>query len=140
MQCFHSRYTFNLSFSQHFSRELNVFILFCRTDTVMLYINFLFFLIQIPYSRRVSIHLFLQNCTLSFTATNSSNEGAYVVVLYMKDFANQNITLSEGPGFQIHRSTSDMLSRIPLQFVVKGAHAAKILSSYRNRPLGSRGS
>ncbi|XP_061566467.1 mucin-5AC-like isoform X1 [Cololabis saira] len=59
------------------------------------------------------------NCTLSFSATNSSDEGAYAVLLVLEDFPSQNITLTQTNGSQVARTTSDAISKIPFQFVLR---------------------
>ncbi|XP_023201482.1 uncharacterized protein LOC111610788 [Xiphophorus maculatus] len=57
------------------------------------------------------------SCSLSFSPTNSSNEGPYVVQMMVEDFPRQNITLTEdGGGWEV-TTTSDAMNRIPIQFV-----------------------
>ncbi|XP_028999162.3 uncharacterized protein LOC114851421 isoform X2 [Betta splendens] len=58
------------------------------------------------------------SCTLSFSPTSSSNEGAYVVQMVMEDFPKQNITLTQTNGSQEVKSNNDAVSKIPVQFVV----------------------
>ena len=55
-----------------------------------------------------------------FNRTSSSNEGSYVVQMVMEDFPRQNITLTHTNGSQVTRTTSDAISKIPIQFAVKG--------------------
>ncbi|XP_069028270.1 integrin beta-like protein C isoform X2 [Embiotoca jacksoni] len=59
------------------------------------------------------------SCTLSFRPTNSSNEGPYAVQLVMEDFPRQTISLTQTNGLQEVKTTSDAISKIPLQFVVR---------------------
>ncbi|CAG5929414.1 unnamed protein product, partial [Menidia menidia] len=59
------------------------------------------------------------SCKLSFSPTNSSSEGPYAVQLMMEDFPRQSITLTQTNGEQVVKSTSDAISKIPIQFVVK---------------------
>lgn len=58
------------------------------------------------------------SCTLSFNQTNSTNEGPYAVQLVMEDFPWQQITLTGVSGFQETRTTTQAISKIPLQFVL----------------------
>ncbi|XP_072232276.1 uncharacterized protein [Leuresthes tenuis] len=58
-------------------------------------------------------------CLLLFNSTSSSNEGSYVVQMVMEDFPRQNITLTHTNGSQVTRTTSDAISKIPIQFAVK---------------------
>lgn len=62
----------------------------------------------------------MQSCTLSFDQTNSTNVGPYAVQLVMEDFPLQQITLSSVSGFQETKTTSQAISKIPLQFVLYG--------------------
>ncbi|XP_035984927.1 uncharacterized protein LOC110367659 [Fundulus heteroclitus] len=56
-------------------------------------------------------------CTLSFpTVTLSSDEGWYVVQMVMEDFPRQAITLTQTDGLQVGKTTSDAISKIPIQF------------------------
>ncbi|KAI3375627.1 hypothetical protein L3Q82_003942 [Scortum barcoo] len=59
------------------------------------------------------------SCTLSFSPTASSNEGSYVVQLVMEDFPSQTITLTQTNGSTEVKTTSDAISKIPVQFAVK---------------------
>ncbi|XP_024654865.2 uncharacterized protein LOC106675401 [Maylandia zebra] len=59
------------------------------------------------------------SCTLSFSPTNSSNEGSYVVQLVMEDFPRQTITLTQTNGTQTTITTNDAISKIPIQFALK---------------------
>ncbi|XP_028263172.1 uncharacterized protein LOC114436848 [Parambassis ranga] len=59
------------------------------------------------------------SCTLSFSPTNSSNEGPYAVQLVMEDFPRQNITLTRTNGSQEVKTTNNAISKIPVQFVLK---------------------
>ncbi|XP_051256025.1 uncharacterized protein LOC127363525 isoform X7 [Dicentrarchus labrax] len=59
------------------------------------------------------------SCTLSFSPTSSSNEGAYVVQLVMEDFPRQDIILTQTNGSQVARSTNDSISKIPVQFALR---------------------
>ncbi|XP_051256017.1 probable maltase-glucoamylase 2 isoform X1 [Dicentrarchus labrax] len=59
------------------------------------------------------------SCTLSFSPTSSSNEGAYVVQLVMEDFPRQNINLTQTDGSQVARTTNDSISKIPVQFALR---------------------
>ncbi|XP_047242582.1 uncharacterized protein LOC124881114 [Girardinichthys multiradiatus] len=59
------------------------------------------------------------SCSLSFSPTNSSTELPYAVQLVMEDFPTQSITLTQTNGLQEVKTTSDAISKIPLQFVLK---------------------
>ncbi|XP_036002605.1 uncharacterized protein LOC105924405 isoform X2 [Fundulus heteroclitus] len=59
------------------------------------------------------------SCSLSFIPTNSSAELPYAVQLVMEDFPTRNITLTKTDGSQEVKTTSDAISKIPLQFVLK---------------------
>ncbi|KAM4564706.1 uncharacterized protein V3H82_013782 isoform 2-T2 [Fundulus diaphanus] len=59
------------------------------------------------------------SCSLLFNPTNSSAELPYAVQLVMEDFPTQNITLTKTDGSQEVKTTSDAISKIPLQFVLK---------------------
>ncbi|XP_042258157.1 mucin-17-like [Thunnus maccoyii] len=59
------------------------------------------------------------SCTLSFSPTNSSNEGAYAVQLMMEDFPRQTINLTLIDGSQEVKTTNDAISKIPVQFVLR---------------------
>lgn len=63
---------------------------------------------------------FLESCTLSFRPTDSSNEGPYAVQLVMEDFPRQNITLTQTNGTQTNLTTNNAISKIPVQFVIRG--------------------
>ncbi|XP_030610076.1 uncharacterized protein LOC115797619 [Archocentrus centrarchus] len=56
------------------------------------------------------------SCTLSFSPTNSSNEGPYAVQILMEDFPRQTITLNKTT--QTIKTTNDAISKAPLQFVL----------------------
>ncbi|XP_045919937.1 uncharacterized protein LOC123979873 [Micropterus dolomieu] len=58
------------------------------------------------------------SCTLSFSPTNSSNEGLYAVQLVMEDFPTQNITLTQTDRMQTNITSSNAISKIPVQFVL----------------------
>ncbi|XP_044198431.1 uncharacterized protein LOC122974463 [Thunnus albacares] len=60
------------------------------------------------------------SCTLSFSPTSSSNEGAYVVQLVMEDFPRETIKLIQTNGSQEVKTTSNAISKIPVQFALKG--------------------
>ncbi|XP_023201481.1 uncharacterized protein LOC111610787 [Xiphophorus maculatus] len=64
------------------------------------------------------------SCSLSFSPTNSSNEGPYVVQMVMEDFPRQTITLTVNSGGQQVATTSDSISSIPIQFVFRVDPAA----------------
>ncbi|XP_038588452.1 uncharacterized protein LOC119913169 [Micropterus salmoides] len=57
------------------------------------------------------------SCTLSFSPTDSINEGPWAVQLVMEDFPTQNITLTQTDGVQTTITTNNAISKIPLQFV-----------------------
>ncbi|XP_054916806.1 uncharacterized protein LOC129379891 [Poeciliopsis prolifica] len=57
-------------------------------------------------------------CTLSFNRTNSTDEGSYAVQLVLEDFPQQTITLTRVNGVQETKTTSQAISKIPLQFVL----------------------
>ncbi|XP_078109729.1 uncharacterized protein LOC144520016 isoform X2 [Sander vitreus] len=59
------------------------------------------------------------SCTLSFSPTLSSNEGAYVVQLVMEDFPRQTITLTQTNGAQTIITTNNSISKIPVQFALR---------------------
>ncbi|XP_035531093.1 uncharacterized protein PB18E9.04c-like [Morone saxatilis] len=59
------------------------------------------------------------SCTLSFSPTSTSNEGAYVVQLVMEDFPRQDIILTQTNGSQVARTTNDSISKIPVQFALR---------------------
>ncbi|XP_054916798.1 uncharacterized protein LOC129379884 isoform X2 [Poeciliopsis prolifica] len=59
------------------------------------------------------------SCTLSFSPTNSSNEGPYAVQLVMEDFPRQNINLLQPDGSLVQKTTNEAISKIPVQFVLK---------------------
>ncbi|XP_032440137.1 uncharacterized protein LOC116733403 [Xiphophorus hellerii] len=64
------------------------------------------------------------SCSLSFSPTNSSNEGPYVVRMRVEDFPRQTITLTDSSGVQEVKTTSDSISSIPIQFVFRVDPAA----------------
>ncbi|XP_014844945.1 PREDICTED: mucin-5AC-like [Poecilia mexicana] len=59
------------------------------------------------------------SCSLSFSPTNSSNEGPYAVQLVMEDFPRQNINLLQPDGSLVQKTTNEAISKIPVQFVWK---------------------
>ncbi|XP_027895182.1 uncharacterized protein LOC114158067 [Xiphophorus couchianus] len=59
------------------------------------------------------------SCTLSFNSTNSTSEGPYAVQLVLEDFPQQTITLTSIYGAQQTKTTSQAISKIPLQFVLR---------------------
>ncbi|XP_026153776.1 uncharacterized protein LOC113124853 [Mastacembelus armatus] len=59
------------------------------------------------------------SCTLSFSPTISSQEGPYAVQLVMEDFPRQTINLTQTNGLQTLKTTSDAISKIPIQFVLR---------------------
>ncbi|XP_017292313.1 mucin-5AC [Kryptolebias marmoratus] len=61
----------------------------------------------------------LSSCTLSFASTNVGTEGSYVVQMIMEDFPRQTITLTDSAGVQTIKTTSDFISKTPVQFVLK---------------------
>ncbi|XP_036002607.1 probable maltase-glucoamylase 2 [Fundulus heteroclitus] len=63
-------------------------------------------------------------CTLSFSPTNSSAEGPYAVQLMIEDFPRQTINVTNGNNSQEVITTSDSLSKIPVQFVFRVDPAA----------------
>ncbi|XP_005953462.2 uncharacterized protein LOC102294588 [Haplochromis burtoni] len=67
------------------------------------------------------------SCTLSFSPTSSSNEGSYVVQLVMEDFPRQTITLTQTNGTQTTITTNDAISKIPIQFALKGTNIRFII-------------
>jgi len=77
------------------------------------------------------------NCTLSFAATDSSNEGIYVVQLYMYDYPHKPMTLTDNNGVQYNISASFGFSSLPIQFVLKvdGAVASCTEGQYLPRFL-----
>ncbi|KAM4564966.1 uncharacterized protein V3H82_014059 [Fundulus diaphanus] len=64
------------------------------------------------------------NCTLSFNATSSSDEGSYAVQMVMEDFPRQEISLTQTSGSKIGKATSDRISMIPIQFAFQVDPAA----------------
>ncbi|PWA13895.1 hypothetical protein CCH79_00018537 [Gambusia affinis] len=58
------------------------------------------------------------SCTLSFNRTNSTSEGPYAVQLVLEDFPQQTITLTHVDGVKETKTTSQAISKIPLQFVL----------------------
>ncbi|KAG8006035.1 hypothetical protein GBF38_005155 [Nibea albiflora] len=61
----------------------------------------------------------VRTCTLSFSPTNSSNEGPYAVQLVMEDFPRQQITLFQTNGSQVVKTVNDAIGKIPIQFVLR---------------------
>lgn len=61
-----------------------------------------------------------QSCSLSFSLTNSSAEGSYVVQMIMEDFPRQTIVLTDASGVATTKTTSDFISKTPVQFLLKG--------------------
>ncbi|XP_038154949.1 flocculation protein FLO11-like [Cyprinodon tularosa] len=73
-----------------------------------------------------SVLILSSTCSLNFTANNSpssSSDVPYAVQLVMEDFPTQNINLTQNDGSQEMKTTSDAISKIPLQFVLKVAPA-----------------
>ncbi|XP_023201454.1 mucin-5AC-like [Xiphophorus maculatus] len=64
------------------------------------------------------------SCSLSFSPTNSSNEGPYAVQMMVEDFPRQNVTLTNSVGVQEVKTTSDAINKIPIQFVFRVDPAA----------------
>ncbi|XP_016535190.1 uncharacterized protein LOC103149173 [Poecilia formosa] len=64
------------------------------------------------------------SCTLLFSSSASSSQGSYVVQMVMEDFPLQTITLTQTGGSQVQKTTSDAISTIPIQFVLKVDAAA----------------
>ncbi|XP_038154957.1 uncharacterized protein LOC119792408 [Cyprinodon tularosa] len=60
------------------------------------------------------------NCTFSFNATSNKTEGLYAVQMVMEDFPRQQITLTQADRSQVVKTTSDAISRIPIQFGIQG--------------------
>ncbi|XP_014830886.1 PREDICTED: mucin-5AC-like [Poecilia mexicana] len=60
------------------------------------------------------------SCSLSFSPTNSSDEGPYAVQMMVEDFPRQTINLTDG----YTGATSDAIGSIPVQFVFKVDPAA----------------
>ncbi|XP_040887723.1 uncharacterized protein LOC121177460 [Toxotes jaculatrix] len=58
-------------------------------------------------------------CTLSFSPTNTSDEGPYAVQLVMEDFPRQTISLTQTGGVQTIVTMNDAISKIPVQFVLR---------------------
>ncbi|XP_056225192.1 mucin-2-like [Seriola aureovittata] len=59
------------------------------------------------------------SCSLSFSPTSSSDEGAYAVQLVMEDFPRQTITLNQISSSREVKTPNDTISKIPVQFVVR---------------------
>ncbi|XP_026018919.1 uncharacterized protein LOC113019414 isoform X2 [Astatotilapia calliptera] len=59
------------------------------------------------------------SCTLSFSPTNSTTEGLYVVQLMMEDFPIKNITLTQTNGTETKITTNDAISKVPVQFILR---------------------
>ncbi|XP_007568233.2 uncharacterized protein LOC103149151 [Poecilia formosa] len=61
------------------------------------------------------------SCSLTFSSSvsNTSSELRYAVQLVVEDFPRQTITLTETGGSQEVKTTSDAISKIPLQFALK---------------------
>ncbi|XP_016535210.1 uncharacterized protein LOC103149144 isoform X5 [Poecilia formosa] len=64
------------------------------------------------------------SCSLSFSPTNSSDEGPYAVQMVVEDFPTQNITLTDIFDSQVVKTPSDAMSSIPVQFVFRVDPAA----------------
>ena len=62
----------------------------------------------------------LQSCTLTFSPTNSSNQGSYAVQLVMEDFPRNTVTLTQTGGSQTNVATNNAISKLPVQFALKG--------------------
>ncbi|XP_038588451.1 uncharacterized protein LOC119913168 isoform X2 [Micropterus salmoides] len=59
------------------------------------------------------------SCILSFSPTDSINEGPWAVQLVMEDFPTQNITLTRTDGVQTTITTNNAISQLPVQFVLR---------------------
>ncbi|XP_015237652.1 PREDICTED: uncharacterized protein LOC107089406 [Cyprinodon variegatus] len=59
------------------------------------------------------------NCTFSFNATSNKTEGLYAVQMVMEDLPRKQITLTQANGPQVVKTTSDAISRIPIQFGIQ---------------------
>ncbi|XP_032440127.1 uncharacterized protein LOC116733400 [Xiphophorus hellerii] len=65
------------------------------------------------------------SCSLSFSPTNSSDEGPYAVQMRVEDFPRQTITLTDGnTGVQEVKTSSIAIGSIPFQFVFRVDPAA----------------
>ncbi|XP_014844960.1 PREDICTED: uncharacterized protein PB18E9.04c-like isoform X2 [Poecilia mexicana] len=64
------------------------------------------------------------SCSLSFSPTNSSDEGPYAVQMVLEDFTGQTIILTNGNNSQEVKPQNDAISKIPVQFVFKVDPAA----------------
>ncbi|XP_027895022.1 uncharacterized protein LOC114157948 isoform X10 [Xiphophorus couchianus] len=64
------------------------------------------------------------SCSLSFSPTNSSDEGSYAVQLVMEDFPSQTINMTRYDGVTFSWSPSSFMSQISVQFVFKVDPAA----------------
>ena len=61
-------------------------------------------------------------CTLSYLNTSNSTGNTYAVQLMMEDFPTASITLSYKDGSQSIRNSSSPLSKLPVQFAVRGRY------------------
>ncbi|XP_013872872.1 uncharacterized protein LOC106523842 [Austrofundulus limnaeus] len=59
------------------------------------------------------------SCSLSFSPTITSAEGSYVVQMIMEDFPRQTIILTDAFGVPTTKTTSDFISKTPIQFLLK---------------------
>lgn len=66
------------------------------------------------------VSIFFQSCRLQFNPTIDASERAYAVQLVMEDFPRQTINLTETNGKLVTKTPKDALSKIPIQFALKG--------------------
>ncbi|MEQ2249285.1 hypothetical protein ILYODFUR_027735, partial [Ilyodon furcidens] len=64
------------------------------------------------------------NCTLSFSGNSSNKTGSYAVSMVMQDFPRQAITLTQTDKSKVWKTTSDAISKIPIQFAFQVDPAA----------------
>ncbi|XP_047242506.1 uncharacterized protein LOC124881061 [Girardinichthys multiradiatus] len=64
------------------------------------------------------------SCTLSFSANSNSIEGWYAVQMVMQDFPRKAITLTQTDRSKVGKTTSDAISKIPIQFAFQVDPAA----------------
>ncbi|KAK7910427.1 hypothetical protein WMY93_015111 [Mugilogobius chulae] len=64
------------------------------------------------------------SCSLSFSGSSNSSQGLYAVQLVMEDFPKTEIVLTQTDGTQEVKSTSQSLSKIPVQFLLSVDPAA----------------
>lgn len=65
------------------------------------------------------VSIFFQSCRLQFNPTDTSGV-AFAVQLVMEDFPRESINLTESNGKLVTKTTKDALSKIPIQFALKG--------------------